>query len=360
MDEFMRPVKNLKIVLPSLKTGGGVKESLNLAHKFEKKGWNINFISMWKSRADYQEISKKTYLSNFYLSRKLAVFQYPIIFIRWIFYARKINKSDYYIFTHYSTFLFSLFINKNKRIFYVQALEWYFSNNKAIQLVLKKFILFVYRHGRVLTISSAISDELSRYAITTSSVTSIWANKIFYDDDHDSKKDIDIVMVLRHGSIKRLDLYKHFLSINKSDMQYKVCVITPDEDINFVTKYSEFKSILLPSLQEMKDIYSRSRVFLMLSDYEGFGLPPLEAMGSGCVPICRDSGGINAYMTGVLARNVISSIEDPNDIYRFTKLFLTGNKDKMYAGEVKKIFIDGLNSSEKNISLLDSFIESLE
>jgi hypothetical protein len=83
-------------------------------------------------------------------------------------------------------------------------------------------------------------------------------------------------------------------------------------------------------------------------------------MGSGCVPICRDSGGINAYMTGVLAHNVISSIEDPNYIYRFTKLFLTSNKDKMYAGEVKKIFIDGLNSSQKNISLLDSFIESLE
>ena len=55
----------------------------------------------------------------------------------------------------------------------------------------------------------------------------------------------------------------------------------------------------------MRAIYERTRVFLLLSEHEGFGLPPLEAMGSGCVPLCRDAGGVRAYMRGDLAENIL-------------------------------------------------------
>ena len=47
---------------------------------------------------------------------------------------------------------------------------------------------------------------------------------------------------------------------------------------------------------EMKTLYARSNFFVHLSDHEGFGLPPLEAMGGGCLPLCRDSGGVRSYM----------------------------------------------------------------
>ncbi|WP_431259098.1 glycosyltransferase [Roseateles chitinivorans] len=46
----------------------------------------------------------------------------------------------------------------------------------------------------------------------------------------------------------------------------------------------------------MRDLYARSTCFIHLSEHEGFGLPPLESMGAGCTPVCRDSGGVRAFM----------------------------------------------------------------
>jgi glycosyltransferase involved in cell wall biosynthesis len=63
----------------------------------------------------------------------------------------------------------------------------------------------------------------------------------------------------------------------------------------------------------MADLYSRSKIFLLLSESEGFGLPPLEAMGAGCVPVCRDAGGPQSYMLdslGDLLLPLSMSIQD--------------------------------------------------
>jgi len=45
----------------------------------------------------------------------------------------------------------------------------------------------------------------------------------------------------------------------------------------------------------LKDVYSRSRIFLFTSVMEGMPAPPLEAMLSGCVLVTTDMGGIREY-----------------------------------------------------------------
>ena len=41
--------------------------------------------------------------------------------------------------------------------------------------------------------------------------------------------------------------------------------------------------------QELAELYGRARVFALLSEYEGFGHPPLEALGSGVPPVLLDT-----------------------------------------------------------------------
>ena len=50
--------------------------------------------------------------------------------------------------------------------------------------------------------------------------------------------------------------------------------------------YSKF-----PSLQRAREIYSRSLVWMLASESEGFALPVLEAMACGCVVVATDCGG---------------------------------------------------------------------
>ncbi len=103
-------------------------------------------------------------------------------------------------------------------------------------------------------------------------------------------------MVLRNGHYKRLDLYRQFIAKCISKNNLTLAVITPEIKIFNEIKESVDFCYFCPSIADMRDIYSRSKIFIHLSDHEGFGLPPLEAMGAGCIPLCRNSGGVRAYM----------------------------------------------------------------
>ena len=93
----------------------------------------------------------------------------------------------------------------------------------------------------------------------------------------------------------------------------------------------------------MRAIYERTRVFLLLSEHEGFGLPPLEAMGSGCVPLCRDAGGVRAYMQGELAENILPLALPAEDVLeRAVALAHDENHLTRLRMAAREIFDDGL------------------
>jgi glycosyltransferase involved in cell wall biosynthesis len=50
-------------------------------------------------------------------------------------------------------------------------------------------------------------------------------------------------------------------------------------DVNYVERVTDF---------ELKKIYKESKIVLSASEAEGFGLPPLEGMANGCVPVLSD------------------------------------------------------------------------
>lgn len=57
--------------------------------------------------------------------------------------------------------------------------------------------------------------------------------------------------------------------------------------INYITK---------PSQEELAECYRKADIFLFTSKYEGFGMPPLEAMASGTPVVCTNSGGVASYI----------------------------------------------------------------
>ena len=53
----------------------------------------------------------------------------------------------------------------------------------------------------------------------------------------------------------------------------------------------------------LQQAYASARVFAFLSDYEGFGLTPLEAMGHGAAPVVLDTE-ISREVYGAAARRI--------------------------------------------------------
>jgi glycosyltransferase involved in cell wall biosynthesis len=287
----------MNLLLPSLKITGGNIEALKLLDRLEESSDNLStnkVCVLWRTSNEILVPSPKLiFLSNWRSKIISALSQYPVLLINFYRVNRSLNGA--WLFTHYSTLLFSLFVKKDKRFFFIQGLEWEFVQNIFIRYLLKKFIFKIISKGKIITANQYLENVLSENGLSVHGNIAIWADKKYLSLKSVGRP-IDCIMVLRTGQIKRLDLYRDFIFKAHLEGGLSLAVITPEDMI-----FQEFRDLvdyccLRPSMQEMIDLYSKSKIFIHLSDTEGFGLPPLESMGSGCVPLCRDSGGVRVYM----------------------------------------------------------------
>jgi glycosyltransferase involved in cell wall biosynthesis len=76
-----------------------------------------------------------------------------------------------------------------------------------------------------------------------------------------------------------------------------------------------------PSVQQARDIYSRSQVWIMASRSEGFSMPVLEAMACGCCVVATDCGGTRDLITDG-ENGFLVPVEDPRTIVQKVDLLL--------------------------------------
>ena len=184
------------------------------------------------------------------------------------------------------------------RICFNQDMEWLFVPKGWRRFLLKRAILLTNRRSTVITTNSFVTDSYCAEGVQPFGQAAIWAEPRWLTPVASDHRDIDVLMLLRSSGIKRLDLYLEALRLFRIGTALRVAVITPDTSVAAKIEGGAAQIYLRPSDDEMQTLFGRSRTFLLLSDVEGFGLPPLEAMGSGCVPVCRDSGGVRCYMRG--------------------------------------------------------------
>lgn len=112
----------------------------------------------------------------------------------------------------------------------------------------------------------------------------------------DKDERVTISLVARKHPLKGLITFLHVfhrLPVFIRNKIKQVILISHDDLSGFDTKGME---VVKPaSDEEMALLYAESDIFISTSWWEGFGLPPLEAMACGCAVITSDSGGVNEY-----------------------------------------------------------------
>ena len=97
--------------------------------------------------------------------------------------------------------------------------------------------------------------------------------------------------------------------------------------------------ITYPDENELRKIYAESVALMYVSRYEGFGMPIVEAMSQGCIPIAINHSSLPEVMgdAGILLKS-----SDPHEIGQAISKCCTDNdfsKLKVRLGETRaKIF----------------------
>ncbi len=334
------------LVVPALKASGGVIQALVLAEDLLAEGGDVQVTTMWKlAPAQVATRLRVAHLAQWSPRRRLAFLQLPwIVWRAWRAATAGHARATHWVFTHFATFAFVWSVPASRRTFFVQDLEWTFVRNPTIQRLLRWFIVRTLRHGRRVAANDYLRGQLLLLGLAPVHVFPVWADAAFGQVPV-VVRDVDVVMVLRRGAHKRFDLYLEALKHLKN---LRVAVISTDDDLARKAGLPLDCTLVRPSMAEMAALYSRSRVFLMLSEHEGFGLPPLEAMAAGCVPVCRDSGGVRAYMErSPLLADLVLPLQMPltQVLERVSRLL--GDEDGLQAASVQSqsVFMDGLVST---------------
>lgn len=348
-------------VLNALKISGGVLEAFRLAKELRDSGENVLIMTMWRSpneidAADQLPIMR---LTNWQTRVSFAAFQLPIIVIRFWWQARRlkpIGRRPIWIFTHYSTLPLAMQVPKRTRWFFVQDLEWRFLGDGISAKLLKNLILLVYRRSCLLVANAGLKAALLREGLKVDAVAPIWADVAFLQTGNENR-DIDVLMVLRKGAHKRLDFYLAVISKLANETNIRIVVITTEDDIAEQVRSLVAECHVRENMAAMSALYARSKLFLHLSEHEGFGLPPLEAMGAGCVPVCRDSGGPQSYMRDALGDLLLPLTLSQNDICKVVIALLADPVELLrYSEAARRVFQEGLAIADQRAKKIRSLV----
>lgn len=252
-------------------------------------------------------------------------------------------RPDRFVFTHYATVPLALLVPRAQRLFFVQDLEWRFVANKVLSGAIRAMLKRIYRTGRIVSANAYLTKALQAEGLPVAHELPIWADR-FFAEGPSRTRDTDFAMVLRKGAHKRLDLYLDFIRRCR-EAGRSVIVITPEDDIADTVRNQVASCLLRPTAETMRDAYARSRCFIHMSDHEGFGLPPLEAMGAGCVPVCRDSGGVRAFMQAEALDDLLLSSDMPAERVFDTAVALLADPARLdrLSQVSRTLFTDGLS-----------------
>ncbi len=114
-----------------------------------------------------------------------------------------------------------------------------------------------------------------------------------------------------------------------------------------------------PKLNELVRLYNEHAIFLSPSYYEGFSLPPAEAMACGCALVSTNSGGVIEYAQNGKNAEILSSPPNPEEIANAIKKIILERERRIRLAYEGNKTIQQNFSWDRSVDMLDKFIKTL-
>jgi glycosyltransferase involved in cell wall biosynthesis len=280
-------------IVPKLALTGGNLEVERLMRDLKTQGCSVLILPIY---------SKKTSLPAALLGAPFFTFGAILKILR--------HKPEILIITHYTTLPYALLgrICRFKTIAFVQDFEWLFVSRYATaQLFVKAYHLLFYLFIDCFVFGNRY---LESGFPTSAKNARLFGNRprcILYPVGSKSYPKVSVKsrdgvgFVLRKGWLKNQSMYHDVFSCliasNEIHPTFLDGIDLLDSTV-MSAKYAALGIHLRPPKPpaEIPSWMAGLNIFLCLSIHEGFGLPPLEAMLQGAIPLVLMNGGCTAYM----------------------------------------------------------------
>lgn len=301
-------------------------------------------------------------------------------------YRISLNQQDSaVILTHFSTlplaFLLKLVRSRVRVINFYQAKEWKFFGGQILPGFIRtiSFLSFyfsdiiVYANKYLESIPSdlgfaSVENRRSLHSVSSRHIVyPIWCDERFVDSAARCFKpplirEYDVAFCVRSGYPKNPSAYFEFSHLShKSPDPLRLVAFGPS-NTSFLADISRLDNVQTEydcNFTTIAEILSNSRMFLVLSRHEGFGLTALEAMAFGCVPLVLDNGGCSNFLSGY-PELILPQNSSPITILERANVIL-GDVDNL-ACLSQRLMIEaasGLHSASRDRSIASARIRDL-
>lgn len=295
---------DLVFVLSSLSLSGGVRVVIEYANRLEKKGHNVvlltpggTFASEYSGEisGNVQVIETKTTISA--PSTIIEKFRLAITL------AKHVPKTDAIIATHTPTtvvsFLAGTIMKKGTPIWFFQD-YWGMFRDRPLERFLLRYAL-VWHKG-ALTISKHSKEELERFGIKRKIYLvgeglshNEWLKPIPANVREKNKPHCPTLFYL--GDSRPRKGMQDFLQAVEivCEKSPQIFLWIASKEPCMIDTPTPYKFFDRPNIELLSKLYGSCDVFVSASWWEGFGLPPLEAMACGAPVVTTDSQGVREF-----------------------------------------------------------------
>ena len=297
-------MEKIVFVLPSIKTGGGNRVVIELANELIFKGILVDIVYSNNSLEINTFIcSEKINFIKIGEYRNSKLNKLKNLFLTFSFLSKNYSNSIF-IFTDPIMSIFTPLVKNNKLYRFIQADDFRIFDD--LMILKNKFFLLAYKFLTKLSYGYKIEfifnskysfdkfiDVSKRNDIAYNLVHPSINHQIFYNQNIRKDNETNICIVARKHPWKGfIDFIKPFNGGNIHGIN-NVFVISHDDLSDF--DLSNVTLIKPKSDEDIAHYMNISHIFVSTSWWEGFGLPPLEAMACGCAVILTNAGGVNEY-----------------------------------------------------------------
>jgi len=315
------------IPLLSLKWHGGVRVLVDLANALSEQGYRVYVITPKNRYQKYYSLhpSVKLLLAPQCGNIPFISHLYALLLI-----FLKIPHVDYIIANFYPTFYIALLhsvLHRSKIIYYIMDYETRFS---PFPYSLVADITYKFRNYVKFTVSNWVKQQTGGWGYILHPPLD---ERFFHPLTETKEKRFTVMYVYRKSKRKGPELFESIVSSHKlKDIQFWVVGEKPAIEAN------NLQYLGVKRTEELVKLYERAHLILNTSRFEGFGLPPLEAMARGTLPVLTDSGGIREY--AVHNYNAVIA----NTVKEFEEAILKLKEDQEFYNYLRK---NGMKTSKQ-------------